>query len=103
MKKIINRKTGNTLSTEEALALCKQVKTKTGAPYIEHTSVYGYATADIAEKANLRAIIEAHDGYIFAFIGAVNKGFEGYKVCAIATKIPPCDFEAHFPDYVVLG
>ena len=103
MKSIINRRTGNKLTIEEAIALCGKVKAQTGSPWIDHTSVYGYATPELAEKANLRAVCEAHEGYTFAFIGTDNKGLEGYKVRAIGIHKLPSDFEKRFPDFVVIG
>lgn len=104
MKKIFKRLDGGELTVEEALALCKKVKAKTDAPYVEHTSVYGYPTAEMAMKANFAAVCETYSSnYIFAFAGTINKPLEGYKVHVIAIKIHPSDLESHFEDYVVLG
>lgn len=103
MKKIVKRFDGKELTVEEALALCKKVEAKTGATYVEHTSVYGYPTADMAIKANFAAVCETYSSYVFAFAGTINKPFEGYKVHVIAIKIHPSDLENHFQDYVVLG
>ena len=104
MKKIVKRKTGDTLTIEEAISLCNKIKAKTGTSWTDETSVYGYSSAELAKRANLRAMIEEREkNYIFAFIDAVKVGFEGYKVRCIASKIKPADLEALFPDYVVLG
>lgn len=101
MKKIVKR-SGEILTVEEALALCKQIKAKTGDPYVEHTSVYGYPTADMAKRANFAAVCETYENYVFAFAGTINIPFEGYKVHVIASKIRPCDLEAQFHNYLVL-
>lgn len=103
MKKIINRKTGSFLSKEDAQTLCARVKAQTGCVYVEHTSVYGYPTAEMAEKANLVAVCEAYEGYTFAFTGTINKPFEGYKVHVIGIKDLPVNFEQLYPEYVVIG
>lgn len=103
MKKIANRKSGKFLTKEEALSLCSRLKRETGATYVEHTSVYGYPTAEMAEKANLAAVCETYTGYTFAFAGAINRGLEGYKVRVICIKDLPANFEQLFPDYVVIG
>lgn len=103
MKKIINRKTGKDLTVEEAIALCTNVRLLTNSTWIDHTSVYGYPTAELAKKANLTAIVEAHEGYTFAFLDAEHKPLEGYKVRAIAIQKLPSDFEKSFPNFVVIG
>lgn len=103
MKRIINRKTGEFLTKEEALCLCSRLKWETGAVYVEHKSVFGYATEELAKKANLRAVCETYQGYTFAFADAVRFSFEGYKVYVLAIQKLPDDFEKRYPDYVVIG
>ena len=103
MKKIINRKDGKELTISEAKALCCNLKAMTGAFYTEHKSVHGYPTPELAKKANLCPVIEAYEGYTFAFIGTVYDSFEGYKVFVVAIKNLPSDFEKLYPDYVVIG
>lgn len=103
MKKIMKRKTGRFLTIEEAKSLCRELKVHVGATCVEHKSVYGYTTPELAEKANLRAVCETYNGYTFAYIGTVNEPFEGYRVFVIAIKRLPSDFEHRFPDYVVIG
>lgn len=104
MRKIVKRSNGEELTAEEALALCKKVKAKTDAPYVEETAVHGYPTADMAIKATFTGFCETYsNNHIFAFAGTINKPFEGYKVHVIAIKIHPADLENHFQDYVVLG
>lgn len=102
MNIIINRRTGAYLSIEEARALCAQLK-RAGVTCIEHRSVYGYPTPQLAEKANLRAVMEAHEGYTFAYAGAENMGFEGYKVLVIGIQKLPNNFESNYPNFVVIG
>lgn len=101
MKKIVKRSNGGELTVEEALALCKKVKAKTDASYVERTSVCSYKTADMAIKADFAALCKTYSNYVFAFAGTINKP-EDYKVHVIAIKIRPSDFENHFQDYVVL-
>lgn len=102
MKSIINRRTGAYLSMDEAKALCGRLKCL-GAICIEHRSVSGYPTPQLAEKTNLLAVIEEYEGYTFAFAGAENRGLEGYKVLVIGIKQLPPDFESKFPNFVVIG
>ena len=103
MKKIANRKSGKFLTKEEALSLCSRLKRETGAVYVEHKSVFGYATEELARKANLRAVCETYAGYTFAFADAVRFSFEGYKVYVLAIQKLPPDFEKSYTDYVVIG
>lgn len=103
MKKIINRRTGDSLSLEEARRLGLKIKAECSAVYVEHKSVYGYASPELAEKANLRAVCEAYEAYTFAFTGTVYDSFEGFKCCVIALKNLPSDFEKKYPDFVVIG
>ena len=103
MKKLINRKTGNFLTQEEAIRLCCKLHNMNGVTYIEHKSVYGYATPELAEKANLRAVCETYEGYVFAFTGTVYDAFSGYKVFVVAIQKLPPRFEELYPDYVVIG
>lgn len=103
MKKIIKRKTGRTLTQEEALELCRMLRWEIGATFVEHKAVSGYATFELAEKANLREICETYENYIFAYIGTVYDTFEGYKVYVIAIKKLPNDFEQRYPEYVIIG
>ena len=102
MKKIYNRKTGNPLSIEEARNLCALLK-RLGVTCVEHRSVYGYPTPAIAEKANLRAVLETYEGYTFAYAGTEYVSFEGYKVLVIGIKDLPPFFEQHFPNRIVVG
>lgn len=102
-KKIMNRRTGEFLTADEALTLCARVQRQTGAVYVESVSSYGYPTPEMSEKATLSKILEAYEGYSFAFIGTVNRTFEGYKVRVIGIKDLPAEFEQLFPDYVVIG
>jgi len=103
MKRVVHRRTGGYLSLEAAIALAKEIETKHGKRFIDHTSVYGYPTPELAEKATLRPIVESHKEFVFAYIGAVSKGFEGYVVRAICFKISTRDFEDFFPNYVIIG
>lgn len=103
MKKIINRKTGNFLTREEAKALCDKLSREIGITYAEHKAVYGYATPELAEKANMNAVCEVYEGYIFAYTGTVYDNFEGYKVYVLAIKNLPSDFEQRYRDYVIIG
>ena len=103
MKKIFNNRTGYFLTIDEALTLCARLKRQTGAVYVDHISVYGYPTAEMAEKANLNAVCDTYEGYTFAFTGTINKPLEGYKVRVIGIKDIPPQFEQLFPDYVVIG
>lgn len=102
MKKIVKRLDGGELTVEEALALCKKVKAKTDASYVERTSVCSYKTADMAINANFTDICKTYSNYVFAYAGAINTP-TGYKVHVIAIKIHPSDLENHFQDYLVLG
>lgn len=104
MKTIINRKTGLPISISEAKSLCQQLKVDINTiTTIEHKSVCGYPTPELAMKANLRAICEAYEGYIFAYVGTVNDTFEGYKVFVIGIQKLPADFEIRYPNYVIIG
>lgn len=104
MKQIIIRRTGKFLTVEEARAFSQKVKnTFPLVQYTDHRSVYGYATEELAKRANLNAVLEAHEGYTFSFVGTENIPLEGYKVCVIGFKDLPADFEKKFPDYVVIG
>lgn len=103
MKKIINRKTGKFLTQLEAKALCNKLSREIGAICIEHKSVSGYPTPEISEKANLRAVCETYEGYVFAYTGTVYDTFEGYKVYVLAIKNLPSDFEKRYPDFVIIG
>lgn len=102
MKNIINRKTGNKLSADEALTLCARVKRETGAVYVENVSTYGYPTPELAKEATLEDAIKLYTGYTFAFAGAVKRS-DGYRACVIAIKDLPEKFDKLFPDYVVIG
>ena len=102
MKKIINRQTGNPLTIEEARNLCALLK-RLGVTCVEHRSVYGYPTPAIAEKSNLRAVLETYKGYTFAYAGTEHVSFEGYKVLVIAIKDLPPTFEKNFPNRIVIG
>ena len=103
MKKIINRKTGKLLTIEEAKALCHKLSREIGITYADHKTVSGYPTPELAEKANLRAVCETYEGYIFAYTGTVYDTFEGHKVYVLAIKNLPSDFEQRYPDFVVIG
>lgn len=102
-KKIISRRTGSILNKEDAIRLCYKLRQNYGIEFIEHKSVYGYPTPDMAEKANLQAVMETYEGYTFAFAGTEYGGFEGYKVYVVAIKQLPLNFETLCPDYVVIG
>ena len=102
MKKIINRKTGNNLTADEALTLCARVKRQTGAVYVENISTYGYPSPELAKNATLEDAIKLYTGYTFAFTGAVKRS-DGYRACVIAIKDLPANFEQLFPDYIVIG
>ena len=102
MKHIISRHTGAYLSISEARSLCGKLKCA-GVTCIEHRSVSGYPTPQLAEKANLLAVMEAHEGYTFAYAGTENRGLEGYKVLVIGIKELPPRFEEKYSDYVVIG
>lgn len=101
MKKILNRKTGNNLSANEALILCSRVKRETGAIYVEHVSSHGYSTPKLTEPT-LSKIIAAHAGYTFAFTGSLRRS-DGYRAYMLGIKDLPVNFEQLFPDYVVIG
>ena len=101
MKRILNRKTGNQLTSEEALTLCARVKRQTGALYVQHVSAHGYSIPELAEPT-LSKILEAHDGYTFVFTGTLQRS-DGYRAYMIAIKDLPANFEQLFPDYVVIG
>lgn len=102
MKKIINRKTGNPLTIEEARTL-QRALINLGVTCVEHRSVYGYPTPEMAEKANLRAVLETYEGYTFAYTGTENLSLKGYKVLVIGIKDLPSTFEKTFPNLVVIG
>lgn len=103
MKKIINRRTGSFLTRSEAIELCCKLKREIGITFIEHKSVYGYSTPNLAVRANMRAVCESYEGYVFAYTGTVYDSFEGHKVCVVAIQKLPSDFEKLYPDYVVIG
>lgn len=104
MKKIINRRTGKHIEDPyEARVLIRDVKRV--YPFVqsdEHLAPHGRTSAFIAEK-DLPAIREAHAGYICVFDGTFNCGFAGVKALYMGFKSLPEDFEARFPDYVVVG
>ena len=102
MKTIINRKTGNKLTADEALTLCARIKRETGAVYVENVSTYGYPTPELAKEATLEDAIKLYTGYTFAFAGAIKRS-DGYRACVIAIKNIPVNFEKLFPDYIVIG
>ena len=102
IKNIVHRKTGAYLSKEEARALYSKLKC-IGCTCVERRAVYGYTSHELAEKASLPALIEAHTGYVFAYTGADYVPFEGYKALVIAIQKLPPDFEAKFRDFVVIG
>ena len=103
MKKIINRKTGKFLTRYEAKALCDKLSREIGITYAEHKAVSGYVTPELAEKANMKAVCEVYERYIFAYTGTVYDNFEGYKVYVLAIKNLPADFEQRYRDYVIIG
>ena len=103
MKKIINRKSGNLLTIDEAKALCNKLSREIGITYADHKAVSGYPTPELAQKANLRAVCETYEGYIFAYTGTIYDAFEGYKVYVLAIKNLPSDFEQRYPNFVVIG
>ena len=71
MKKIVYKRTGKVIEDPyTARALVRNVKRIwPSVQSDEHRAPHGYPTAFLAEKANLRAIIEAHDGYISVYEG----------------------------------
>ncbi len=105
MKYIINKKTGRCIEDPYiARHLVKSVmKTWPGVQYDEHRAPHGYPTAFLAEKANLRAIEEAHEGYISVFKGAEDCGFAGFKALFIGFKALPRNFEEIFTNYAIIG
>lgn len=103
MKKIIKRKTGSPLTAVEARTLCIKLSREIGITYAEHKAVFGYPTPELAEKANMSAVCETYEGFIFAYTGTLYEPFEGHKVYVIAIKNLPTDFENHYPDYVIIG
>ncbi len=103
MKKIINRNTGKYLTTLEARTLCLKLAREIGITYAEHKAVYGYSSPTLAEKANMKAVCEVYEGYIFAYTGTIYDTFEGHKVYVLAIKNLPSDFEQRYPDYVIIG
>ena len=102
MKKIMNR-SGKFLTKEEALILCSRLKRELGIKYVEHKSVFGYATKELAVGATLRSACESLEGHTFAFADAVSFPWEGYKVYILAIPKLPDDFERRYPDYVVIS
>lgn len=103
MKKVINR-TGKPLTIEQARNFSNCLNRLPNVACIEHRAVYGYATPELAEKANLRAICEAYENYIFLFAGTDSKPFDGFHAYVIAFKgLTPTEFEKLYPDFVVIG
>lgn len=103
MKRIINRRTGKSLTQLEAKAFCNRLSREIGATCVEHKAVSGYPTIELAERANLRSVCEVYEDYIFVYTGTVYDNFEGYKVYVLAIKRLPSDFEQRYPDFVVIG
>lgn len=108
MKKIIKR-TGDSLTIEEARSLSRRAKDVFTFVHVsEYRSVYPYSTEELAKNANLQNALDAHKGYTFLFIGteyvssSVDKN-NGYKVVVIGLKDLPPNFEEKFPDYVIMG
>ena len=102
MKQIII-KSGRALGIYEARCLVKNVKRIwPSVQSDEHRAPHGYPTAFLAEKANLRAIIEAHEGYIAAFTGSEEREFEGFKALFIGFKSLPENFLEYFPNYMII-
>ena len=96
-------KSGRSLSIYEARALVRNVKKIWPSVQVDdHRAPHGYPSALIAERANLRAIIEAHEGYIAAFTGSEERGFEGFKALFIGFKSLPENFLEYFPNYMII-
>ena len=94
---------GRSLTLYEARALVRNVKRIwPSVQSDDHRAPHGYASAFLAEKANLRAIIEAHEGYITLFAGSEACGFEGYKALYVGFKSLPENFQDYFPNYMIV-
>ena len=102
MKQII-LKSGRALNEFEARALIRNVKNIWPSVQADvHLAPHGYSSAFLAEKANLQAIIEAHEGYIAAFVGSEYCGFAGFKALYIGFKSLPENFTDVFPNYMII-
>lgn len=102
MKNII-LKSGRSLTLQESRALVRNVKKVwPSVQSDDHRAPHGYPTPVLAERANLRAIIEAHEGYITVFSGSEDCGFAGYKALFIGFKSLPDNFQNYFPNYLIV-
>lgn len=105
MKYIISRRTGRRIENPYiARALVKSVKQfYPMVQFDEHLAPHGRTSALIAERSDLPAIREAHEGYISVYEGSEDCGFAGIKALFIGFKELPPDFEAYFTNYVIVG
>ena len=101
VKFIISKHPGAYLSLERALKLC-ELLTQDGVTCIEHRSEYAFDTPQLAEKANLNAMMEAHKDLIFIYAGTEHSSL-GHKVLLIGIKQLPPHFEEKYPNFQVVG
>lgn len=102
MKKIFNQHINySPLSLGEARKLADELKRSGVRGVVEHRSVYGYPTAELAERATKNAVLEEHRDYTLLFIGTEYISFEGYKVVFIGLKELPSDFCQKYPNFCV--
>lgn len=98
MKKIF-KNSGVPFNIEEARALSAKLQHEGVKGVVEHRSVCGYSTPQLAEKANKNAILDTYKDYTTLFIGTEYCTFEGYKVVFIGVKELPEYFFEKYSNY----